>query len=619
MKTKSAGDPAARCAPRIVPGAPRGRHPRAGGGFGRRPAAPGGDRKPTAAAQSSAEEMEARRRVLGPHRSMEGFSTLQGSVEDWNWLSCWSQLQLSLCSPTPSALYLRRQYLATIGAQLKLYWKKHATLTRPSEVARTTIPSVPRGQPSSAPVVPGTPGRGRAASRTPRSEPRSLAGSRVRRSFPGGTAAAASAMLRGPGRALGPALQASWARWSGSRAGVPARVVDLRSDTVTRPGPAMRRAMAEAAVGDDDYGEDPTVRELQEKTAELLGVERTLFVPTNTMANLISVMGHCRRRGSQLLLGQESHLHVYEQGLVAQIAGVHSHPLPDLPHGTLDLEELERAITRGLGSPYHPVCELVCLEDTHNSAGGRALPIDYLRQVGPPPPPPPPPPCLPCTAWRGGHGARVHLDGARLMNAAVALRVPPARIVEHCDSVSFCFSKGLGAPVGAVLGGPKDFIEEAWRLRKTLGGGMHQSGVLAAAALAGLAGAEEALRRDHSNARRFAQGLQALASPICSVDPAAVETNIVLVRVHGLPAARLCQRLQAVSAHEAAQTGQAVRVLLLPWTERAVRAVWHRDVSARDTELALRKWELVLRQLGSGGGDREAGAPAGAEWAAPLA
>lgn len=300
------------------------------------------------------------------------------------------------------------------------------------------------------------------------------------------------------------------------------------------------------------------------------------------MANLISVMGHCRRRGSQVLLGQECHLHVYEQGGVAQIAGVHSHPLPDLPYGTLDLNELERALTRGSGSPYHPVCELVYLENTHSSAGGRVLPVDYLRQV-----------CLLAHA----HGARVHMDGARLMNAAVALRIPPARLVEHCDSVSFCFSKGLGAPVGALVGGSKDFIGEAWRLRKALGGGMRQAGVLAAAALVGLAEAEEVLPRDHENAQRFAKGLQDLASPICSVDPATVETNMVLVQVAGLPPSELCQRLQAVSAEEVAQTGRAVRVLLFPWTEQSVRAVWHRDVSAQDTELALKKWEFVLRQL----------------------
>ncbi|XP_033623497.1 probable low-specificity L-threonine aldolase 2 [Fukomys damarensis] len=304
------------------------------------------------------------------------------------------------------------------------------------------------------------------------------------------------------------------------------------------------------------------------------------------MANLISVMGHCRRRGSQLLLGQECHLQVYEQGGVAQLAGVLAHPLPDMPHGTLDLAELQRVLARGHRSPYHPVCELVCLENTHCSSGGRALPIDYLRQVH---------------LLARTYGAHVHLDGARLMNAAVALRVPPTRIVEHCDSVSFCFSKGLGAPGGALVGGPKEFIEEAWRFRKALGGGMRQSGVLAAAALVGLAGAEAALLQDHGNAQRFAKGpglgLQELASPICSVDPATVETNMVLVRVNGLSPMELCQRLQAVSTEEVAQIGCGVRVLLFPWTERSVRAVWHRDISTQDTDLALRKWEFVLRQL----------------------
>ncbi|XP_047612686.1 probable low-specificity L-threonine aldolase 2 isoform X2 [Phacochoerus africanus] len=267
------------------------------------------------------------------------------------------------------------------------------------------------------------------------------------------------------------------------------------------------------------------------------------------------------------------------------IAGVHSHPLPDLPHGTLDLAELERLITRGLGSPYHPVCELICLENTHSSSGGRVLPIEYLHQVH---------------LLARTYGVRVHLDGARLMNAAVALRVPPACIVQHCDSVSLCFSKGLGAPVGALVGGPKHFIEEAWRLRKALGGGMRQAGVLAAAALVGLADAEEVLLRDHQNAQKFAKGLQELASPVCSVDLSAVETNVVMVRVDGLPPEELCQRLQAVSADEVAQTGRAVRVLLFPWTEQSVRAVWHRDVSAQDTELALGKWAFVLRALRTG-------------------
>ncbi|XP_040845315.1 probable low-specificity L-threonine aldolase 2 [Ochotona curzoniae] len=427
------------------------------------------------------------------------------------------------------------------------------------------------------------PGVGSWATGTPRLRP-FAAGPRKGSAAPAsGEPGAVSAMLRALAGAAAPALRVLQARGSGSRAGVPAHVVDLRSDTVTRPGPAMRRAMAEAVVGDDDYGEDPTVRELQEKAAQLLGVEQTLFVPTNTMANLICVMAHCRRRGSQLLLGQECHLHVYEQGGTAQIAGVHSQPLPDLPHGTLDLAELERALARSRGNRYHPVCELVCLEDSHSSSGGRVLPLNYLRQV---------------RHLVRTHGARIHLDGARLMNAAVAQRVSPARIVEHCDSVSLCFSKGLGAPAGAVLGGSSDFVEEAWRLRKALGGGMRQAGVLAAAALVGLADAEQVLRQDHDNARRFARGLQELASPFCSVDPRAVETNMVMVTVDGLSPVELCQRLQTVSAEEEARVGQAVRVLLFPWAERTVRAVWHRDVSACDTELALRKWGFVLQQLG---------------------
>ncbi|XP_054945781.1 LOW QUALITY PROTEIN: uncharacterized protein [Physeter macrocephalus] len=435
-------------------------------------------------------------------------------------------------------------------------------------------------------------------------------------------------MLRRLARAAAQQQGALWARGSGSQAGIPTHVVDLRSDTVTKPGPAMRRAMAEAVVGEDyDYGEDPTVRELQATAAELLRVERTLFVSTNTMANLISVMCLCQRRGSLLLLGQACHLHIQEQGRVTQIAGVHSHPLPDLPHGTLDLAELEGLVARSLGSRSHPVCELICLEDAHSSSGGWVLPIECLCQVH---------------LLVRSYGVQLHLDGARLMNAAVALCVPPARIVEPCGSVSLCFSKGLGALVGDLVGGPKDFTEEAWCLRKALGGGMRQEWVLAAAALVGLTDAEEVLLKDHQNAQRFARdslfsshygwavlclswgdtagvvgivvgywgqallttgpGLRAPGSgiPVCSVDLTTVETNVVKVRVGGRPPEELCQRLQTVRADEVAQAGHAVRVPLFPWTERSVRAVWHDDVSAQDTELALGKWAFVLRALRMG-------------------
>ncbi|KAM6194226.1 uncharacterized protein WM294_010956 [Sarcoramphus papa] len=345
----------------------------------------------------------------------------------------------------------------------------------------------------------------------------------------------------------------------------------------------MRRAMARAAVGDDDYGEDPAVNELQRLAAGILGMEEALFVPTATMANLIAVMCHCQRRGGQLLLGRDTHLHLYEHGGAAQVAGVHSQALPDLPDGTFDLDCLELAIREAHGSRYHPRPELICLENTHSSAGGRALPLTYLQQV---------------RRLADRYGLRVHMDGARLMNAAVAQNVEPAQIAQHCDSVSLCFSKGLGAPAGAVLAGRREFVGEAWRVRKLLGGGMRQAGVLAAAARVGLEHAEATLCRDHDNARRFAEGIQELNSPICSVNLAAVETNIVMVSIRGgWPSpTELCEHLRAVSEEELAETGQAVSVLLFPWSARTVRAVWHRDVSARDTELAKNKLEFVARK-----------------------
>ncbi|XP_032304224.1 probable low-specificity L-threonine aldolase 2 isoform X2 [Coturnix japonica] len=311
-------------------------------------------------------------------------------------------------------------------------------------------------------------------------------------------AALRRALLHGAGSSCGGAAMAGDSGGGGGAGslrvgaalGRPQHVVDLRSDTVTQPSAAMRGAMARAAVGDDDYGEDPTVNELQQMAARILGMEDALFVPTATMANLIAVMCHCQRRGAQLLLGAQAHMYVYEHGGAAQVAGVHSQALQDLPDGTLDLEQLELAIREAHGSRYHPRPELICLENTHSSAGGRALPLTYLQQVH---------------LLAECYGLRVHMDGARLMNAAVAQGVDPAHIAQHCDSVSLCFSKGLGAPAGAVLAGRREFVAEAWRVRKLLGGGMRQAGVLAAAARIGLEQAEETLRRDHDNARHFAQ------------------------------------------------------------------------------------------------------------------
>uniref|UniRef100_A0A8C3XPG9 Aromatic amino acid beta-eliminating lyase/threonine aldolase domain-containing protein n=1 Tax=Chelydra serpentina TaxID=8475 RepID=A0A8C3XPG9_CHESE len=190
------------------------------------------------------------------------------------------------------------------------------------------------------------------------------------------------------------------------------------------------------------------------------------------------------------------------------------------------------------------------------------------------------------------------MDGARLMNAAVAQGVAPAQITQHCDSISLCFSKGLGAPAGALVAGCREFVAEAWRLRKLLGGGMRQAGVLAAAARVGLERMEETLQRDHDNARSFAQGVWELGSPICSVDPSDVETNMVLVKVTvpWLSPEKLCERMQAVSEEEVAETGHAVSVRLFPWATCSLRAVWHRDVSTQDTQLAANKLKFVAEQ-----------------------
>ncbi|XP_074870299.1 uncharacterized protein LOC142023385 isoform X1 [Carettochelys insculpta] len=389
-----------------------------------------------------------------------------------------------------------------------------------------------------------------------------------------------------PAPALAPCR---WYRAAGSAGGpqhppqLQPHVVDLRSDTVTRPSMEMRQAMAQAVVGDDDYGEDPTVNELQCLAAQLLGMEEALFVPTSTMANLISVMCHCQRRRAQLFVGRGAHLHVFEQGGVAQVAGVHSQVLQDLPDGTMDLNELESTIRASSGSRYHPRSALICLENTHSSAGGWVLPLAYLREV---------------RLLADRYGLHVHMDGARLMNAAVAQGVSPARISQHCDSVSLCFSKGLGAPAGALVAGCKEFVAEAWCMRKLLGGGMRQAGVLAAAARVGLEHTEEVLQRDHGNARSFAQAVWQLDSPICSVDPLTVETNMVLVKVAvpWLSPEELCERLQAVSEEEVAVTGHAVSVRLFPWATRSLRAVWHCDISAQDTRLAASKLKLVAEQ-----------------------
>ncbi|XP_066442407.1 uncharacterized protein [Eleutherodactylus coqui] len=365
-----------------------------------------------------------------------------------------------------------------------------------------------------------------------------------------------------------------------------AEVVDLRSDTVTKPCAEMRRAMAEAEVGDDVYGEDPTVNEIQRYAAQLLGTESALFVTTGSMGNLIAVMVHCRDRGSEVLAGDESHILFYEQGSVAQVAGVFPRAVQTLKDGRLDLKDLESKIQHSYPDVHFAQTCLICLENSHNRMGGRVLPLSYMKEV---------------RNVADRYGLKIHLDGARLFNAAEALGAEPAEIVRFCDSVSLCLSKGLGAPVGALIGGKAEFIAEARRARKLLGGGMRQAGVLAAAGLVALKHAKDNVKLDHQNAKIFAKAVQELACPLCTTDPSVVDSNMVLLTItEPLSGQELCDQLCA----DGQRSGVAVKALA--FSPRTVRLVWHRDISTEDTLKALEKLKWVLQKYKTGATQPEA-------------
>lgn len=285
--------------------------------------------------------------------------------------------------------------------------------------------------------------------------------------------------------------------------------IDLRSDTVTLPTPAMREAMAQAEVGDDVYGEDPTINRLQDTAASMLGKEAGLFVASGTMGNLIAVLAHCGR-GDEVILGNLSHTFLYEAGGISALGGVHSCQLPNQTDGTLDLAAIRGAIRPD--DAHHPVTRLISLENTHNRCGGVVLSAEY---------------CWSVRDLAHEHGLMMHLDGARLFNAASALSLSARQLAEPFDSVTFCLSKGLAAPVGSVLVGTRDFIARAHRLRKQLGGGMRQAGILAAAGLLALAGAER-LAEDHVRAKNLAAGLNAIPGVVVSPPP---QTNMVFVNL----------------------------------------------------------------------------------------
>ncbi len=281
--------------------------------------------------------------------------------------------------------------------------------------------------------------------------------------------------------------------------------IDLRSDTVTRPTEAMRRAMAAAEVGDDVYGDDPTVNRLQALAAERFGYERALLFPTGTQSNLAALMAHCGR-GDEYLVGQEAHTYRYEQGGAAVLGSIQPQPLENEPDGTIDLARIAAAITPA--AVHFARTRLLALE---NTIGGRVLALDYLREA---------------TAFAHARGLATHLDGARLYNAIVTLGVPETAAVAGFDSVSLCLSKGLGAPVGTLLLGSAPFIDAARRWRKALGGGMRQAGVLAAAGIHALEHHVARLAEDHDNAAQLAEGLRGLG-----LDAPPPQTNILYVSI----------------------------------------------------------------------------------------
>lgn len=278
------------------------------------------------------------------------------------------------------------------------------------------------------------------------------------------------------------------------------RTVDLRSDTVTQPTQEMREAMYRAPVGDDVYGEDPTINQLQEKAARMMGKEAALFIPSGTMGNLAAILAHCNR-GDEVILGNLSHTFLYECGGISSLGGVHSHQIPNQPDGTLDIHDIRSAIRSD--DSHFPVSRLIVLENTHNRCGGISIDLDYTRNVA---------------HLANEHKISMHLDGARVFNAAAALGVDASDIAEPFDSVTFCLSKGLCAPVGSVLCGSEDFIYRAHRIRKQLGGGMRQAGILAAAGIIALEKMVPRISEDHQRARLLAQNLKPIPGIILDTD-----------------------------------------------------------------------------------------------------
>ena len=285
------------------------------------------------------------------------------------------------------------------------------------------------------------------------------------------------------------------------------KMIDLRSDTVTLPSEEMRKSILSAKLGDDVFGEDPTVNELETKTAKIIGKEAALLVPSGTMGNLVSVLVHCQR-GTEIILGDKSHTFMYEAGGISAFGGVHSRQLKNKADGTINIEEIKSAIR--MDNDHFPKTSAITLENTHNLCNGAPLSTDYINDVA---------------KIAHNNDIKLHIEGARIFNAAVALDVDVKNLVTSADSVTFCLSKGLSAPVGSVICGSKEFIYHARRNRKALGGGMRQAGIIAAAGIYSLDNMLDQIKEDHKNAQRLAEGIDKIEG--LWIDLKNIKTNIL--------------------------------------------------------------------------------------------
>jgi threonine aldolase len=340
-------------------------------------------------------------------------------------------------------------------------------------------------------------------------------------------------------------------------------IIDLRSDTVTKPTAAMRRAMAEAEVGDDVYGEDPTVNSLEQRAARLLGKEAAIFVPSGTMCNAVALLTHCGR-GDEAIVGSEAHILHYEVAGAAGLGGIQLRTARNDERGRLDPTEVA-ALIRDPSDQHQPRTALVCLENTHNRCGGAALTAADTEAVA---------------AVAHARGCAVHIDGARIFNAAVALGVPASTLAAPTDSIGFCLSKGLSAPVGSLLCGSASFIGRARKTRKMRGGGMRQAGILAAAGVVALDTMIDRLADDHRAAKRLANGLARIGG--VRIDPASVETNIVFFVIADGPPQPVVARLRALG-------------VLAGGDANRVRMVTHDGIGEADIDETLERLEHVLR------------------------